>query len=231
MYLPLLICSGPYLLFFILQPLPFCPPPSSFSSLLWPPPLSLPPSTGWGVCVGGCLGGGGGFGEGDGVHPLWASTDMERPRALEVNSMRMGLTGGRSRVISSTVLLMGQVTGVKSRRPSSSTAVCAAHPRPSRTPSSDGVKIGRGRVFLLGRSWCSRPPCSTMPSRKTPEGQACPRVRSCHCWYRVSLRESSFMSRVCLWAEAKRAWVRNTFMELLPQRTVTPFLYIRMLSN
>lgn len=128
---------------------------------------------------------------------------MERPRTLGAleNSMRVGLTGGRSLVISSTVLLLGQVpsgTGTGGR----SCSVCGA-PRPSLTPSSAGVKMGRGRVFLLGSSWCSLTPCSTVPTLKTPEGQVCClRERACHCRERVSLREVSFRFTVCLQAKS-----------------------------
>lgn len=134
------------------------------------------------------------------LHPLWASWDMERPRALGAleNSMRAGLTGGRSLVISSTLLLLGQApSGVgKGCR---SCSVCGA-PRPSLTPSSAGVKMGKGRVFLFGSSWCSLTPLSTVPTLKTPEGQVCTSDRACHCLDSDSLRELSFMFIVCLQA-------------------------------
>lgn len=114
--------------------------------------------------------------------------------------MRVGLTGGRSLVISSTVLLLGQLpsgTGNGGR----SCSVCGA-PRPSLTPSSAGVKMGKGRVLLLGRSWCSLTPRSTVPTLKTPEGQVCCfRERASHCRERVSLREASFRLTVCLQAK------------------------------
>lgn len=80
--------------------------------------------------------------------PLCASWDMDRPRVLGAlaNSIRMGLTGGRSLVICSTGLLSGQapsgtLAGGRSCR------VCGA-PRPRRLPSSAGLKMGRGRLFL-----------------------------------------------------------------------------------
>ncbi len=136
-------------------------------------------------------------------YPLWASWDIERPRALGAlaNSIRVGLTGGRSLVISSTVLLLGQTpSGVGMGCRSSS--VCGA-PRPSLTPSSAGVKMGKGRVFLFGSSWCSLTPLSTVPTLKTPEGQVCISERACHCRERVSLRELSFMFIVCLRASEK----------------------------
>ncbi|TNN27930.1 hypothetical protein EYF80_061922 [Liparis tanakae] len=123
---------------------------------------------------------------------------MERPRSLGPlkNSMSLGLTGGRSLVISSTVFLSGQApsgTG-KGRR---SCSVCGA-PRPSLTPSSAGVKMGKGRVFLLGSSRCSLTPRSTVPTLKTPEGHVCFSERTCHWRDSVSLRESSFWFTVCL---------------------------------
>ncbi len=136
-------------------------------------------------------------------HPLWASWDIERPRTLGAleNSIRVGLTGGRSLVISSTVLLLGQdPSGVGKGCRSSS--VCGA-PRPNLTPSSAGEKMGKGRVFLFGSSWCSLTPLSTVPTLKTPEGQVCTSERACHCRDRVSLREVSFMFMVCLWAPEK----------------------------
>lgn len=125
---------------------------------------------------------------------------MERPRALGAlaNSMRVGLTGGRSLVISSTVLLLGHTpSGVGNGCRSSN--VCGA-PRPSLTPSSAGVKMGKGRVFLFGSNWCSLTPLSTVPTLKTPEGHFCVSERACHCRDRVSPREVSFMFMVCLWA-------------------------------
>lgn len=110
--------------------------------------------------------------------------------------MRVGLTGGRSLVISSTVLLLGQVpSGVGNGNRSCS--VCGA-PRPSLTPSSAGVKMGKGRVVLLGSCWCSLTPLSTVPTLKTPEGHVCFSERACHCRDSVSLREVSFMFIVCL---------------------------------
>lgn len=141
-------------------------------------------------------------------HPLWASWDMERPRSLGalLNSMRVGLTGGRSLVISSTVLLLGQTpSGVAKGCRSSS--VCGA-PRPSLTPNSAGVKMGKGRVFLFGSSWCSLTPLSTVPTLKTPEGHVCISERACHCRDRVSLRELSFMFIVCLgaWEKSQTLW-------------------------
>lgn len=136
-------------------------------------------------------------------HPLWASCDIERPSGLVAlaNSMRVGLTGGRSLVISSTVLLLGQApSGVGNGCRSSS--VCGA-PRPSLTPSSAGVKMGKGSVILFGSSWCSLTPLSTVPTLKTPEGQVCFSDRACHCRDIVSLRESSFIFIVCLQAWEK----------------------------
>lgn len=143
------------------------------------------------------------------LHPLWASWDMERPSALGplANSMRVDLTGGRSLVISSTVLLLGQTpSGVGKDRRSSS--VCGA-PRPSLTPSSAGEKMGKGRVFLFGSSWCSLTPLSTVPTLMTPEGQVCVSERACHCRDRVSLRDVSFMFMVCLRQSQKKAEVRK----------------------
>lgn len=142
-------------------------------------------------------------------HPLWASWDMERPRVLGplANSMRVGLMGGRSLVMSSTVRLLGQTpSGVgKGCR---SCSVCGA-PRPSLMPSSAGVKMGKGRVFLFGSSWCSLTPLSTVPTLKTPEGQDWIRERACHCRDRVSLRELSFMFMVCLWTPEKIWSLKN----------------------
>lgn len=138
------------------------------------------------------------------LHPLWASWDMERPRALGslANSMKVGLTGGRSLVISSTVLLLGQApSGVG--KDCRSCSVCGA-PRPSLTPNSAGVKMGKGRVFLFGSSWCSLTPLSTVPTLKTPAGQVWIRERACHCRDRVSLREVSLMFIVCLQVPEKR---------------------------
>lgn len=131
---------------------------------------------------------------------------MERPRALGAleNSMRDGLTGGRSLVISSTVLLLGQVPSGMGNG-GRSCSVCGA-PRPSLTPSSVGIKMGKGRVFLLGSSWCSLTPRSRVPTLKTPEGQVCCfRDRACHCRDRVSLRETSFRCIVCL--QVKRTFL------------------------
>lgn len=137
-------------------------------------------------------------------HPLWASCDMERPKGLGTlaNSIRVGLTGGRSLVMSSTVFLLGQTpSGVGKGCRSSS--VCGA-PRPSLMPSSAGVKMGKGRVILFGSSWCSLTPLSTVPTLKTPEGQVCISERACHCRDIVSLRESSFIFIVCLRESEKR---------------------------
>lgn len=80
--------------------------------------------------------------------PLWASWDMDRPRVLGAlaNSIRMGLTGGRSLMIWSTGLFSGQ-TPSGTRAGGRSSRVCGA-PRPRRTPSSAGLKMGKGRVFL-----------------------------------------------------------------------------------
>lgn len=130
--------------------------------------------------------------------------DRERRRSLGPlkKSMAPGLTGGRSLRISSMLLLLGQAPSgaVKGSRSSS---VCGA-PRPSLMPSSAGVNMGKGRVLLFGSSWCSLTPLSTVPTLKTPEGQICVSERACHCRDRVSLRESSFMFIVCLWASENK---------------------------
>lgn len=111
--------------------------------------------------------------------PLWASWDMDRPRTLGAlaNSIRMGLTGGRSLVICSTGLLSGQAPS-GTRAGGRSSRVCGA-PRLRRTPSSAGLKMGKGRVFLWGKSWCSLTPASTVPTLNTPDGQAWLRGRTC----------------------------------------------------